>query len=82
LADGLKLSGRTMTTAQLQTKRVTDEEVVAWRLDQLVRAGCERTGAEILARRSHVGTRLPDLLRARDPALADACQRLPLVRQA
>jgi len=54
LADGLKLSGRTMTTAQLQTKRVTDEEVVAWRLDQLVRAGCEPTGAEILARRSHV----------------------------
>jgi hypothetical protein len=43
-----------MTTAELQTKRVTDEEVVAWRFEQLRRAGCEREGAQILARRSHV----------------------------
>jgi hypothetical protein len=43
-----------MTTAELLKRRVTDEEVVAWRVEQLRRAGCERAAAEILARRSHV----------------------------
>jgi hypothetical protein len=43
-----------MTTAELQKKRVTNEEVVAWRADQLKRAGCDTVGAEILARRQHV----------------------------
>lgn len=45
---------KSMTTAELQKKRVTDEEVVAWRADQLRRAGCDPAGAEILARRGHV----------------------------
>jgi plasmid stabilization system protein ParE len=43
-----------MTTTELQTTRVTDDEVVAWRFEQLLRAGCERAGAEILARRVRV----------------------------
>lgn len=43
-----------MTAAELHKARVTDEEVVAWRLEQLRRAGCERVGAEILARRTRV----------------------------
>jgi hypothetical protein len=43
-----------MTTVQLDKARVTDEEVVFWRIEQLVRAGFDRPGAVILAKRSHV----------------------------
>ncbi len=43
-----------MMTAELQKKRMTDEEVVAWRVHQLKRAGCDPADAEILARRWHV----------------------------
>jgi hypothetical protein len=43
-----------MTTAELMKTRVSDEEVVAWRVEQLLRAGSDRCCAEILARRSHV----------------------------
>ena len=43
-----------MTTAELKKTRVSDEEVVAWRLEQLVRAGCDRARALILAKRSAV----------------------------
>ena len=43
-----------MTTVELQKKRVTDEEIVAWRVEQLRRAGCDPASAEILARRQHV----------------------------
>jgi tRNA splicing endonuclease len=39
------------TTAELLKTRVTDDEVVAWRREQLRRAGCRRFEAEILARR-------------------------------
>jgi hypothetical protein len=39
-----------MTTAGLLQKRILDEEVVAWRREQLRRAGCRRFEAEILAR--------------------------------
>ena len=43
-----------MTIAELQKTRVSDEEVISWRLDQLVRAGCDPFCAVILARRNHV----------------------------
>lgn len=43
-----------MTTAELHKTRVTDEDVVAWRVHQLLRAGADRTCAVILAKRRHV----------------------------
>ena len=43
-----------MTTAELRKTRVSDEEVVGWRLEQLIRAGCDPSGALILAKRSSV----------------------------
>jgi hypothetical protein len=43
-----------MTTAELLTARVTDDEVVAWRREQLGRAGCRRFEAEVLARERQV----------------------------
>jgi hypothetical protein len=43
-----------MTTAELTKTRVSDEEVVAWRVEQLQRAGSDQSSALILARRSHV----------------------------
>jgi hypothetical protein len=46
--------GEAMTTAELRRTRLTDEEVVAWRRDQLARAGCDASSALILAKRSHV----------------------------
>jgi hypothetical protein len=39
-----------VTTAELQRGRATDDEVVAWRREQLTRAGCRRFEAEVLAR--------------------------------
>jgi hypothetical protein len=42
------------TTAELLKTRVTEDEVVAWRREQLRRAGCRRFEAEILARRTSV----------------------------
>jgi hypothetical protein len=43
-----------MTTAELRKTRVSDEEVVAWRVEQLMRAGADQSAAMILAKRSHV----------------------------
>jgi hypothetical protein len=43
-----------MTTAELRKTRVSDEEVVAWRVEQLLRAGSDDSSAVILAKRSHV----------------------------
>jgi len=43
-----------MTTAELHKTRVTDEEVVAWRVEQLVHAGSDHCCAVILAKRKHV----------------------------
>ena len=43
-----------MTTAELLTARVTEDQVVAWRRDQLRRAGCRRFEAEVLARERQV----------------------------
>jgi hypothetical protein len=43
-----------MTTAELKKTRVTDEEVVAWRVEQLLHAGADHFCAVILAKRSHV----------------------------
>jgi hypothetical protein len=43
-----------MTTAELLKTRVTDDEVVAWRREQLRRVGCRRFEAEILARQTQV----------------------------
>jgi N12 class adenine-specific DNA methylase len=43
-----------MTTAELRKTRVSDEEVVAWRVEQLMRAGSDQACAVILARRGHV----------------------------
>jgi hypothetical protein len=43
-----------MTTAELRKTRVSDEEVVAWRVEQLLRAGSDDSSALILAKRSHV----------------------------
>jgi hypothetical protein len=39
-----------MTTAELQRVRATQDEVVAWRREQLRRAGCRRFEADVLAR--------------------------------
>jgi hypothetical protein len=39
-----------MTTAELQRAHATHDEVVAWRREQLRRAGCRRFEAEVLAR--------------------------------
>ena len=43
-----------MTATELLKTRVTDDEVVAWRREQLRRAGCRRFEAEILAREASV----------------------------
>jgi hypothetical protein len=43
-----------MTTAELLKARVTEDAVVAWRREQLRRAGCRRFEAEVLARESKV----------------------------
>jgi hypothetical protein len=43
-----------MTTAELRKIRVSDEEVVDWRREQLIRAGCDVAAALILAKRSGV----------------------------
>jgi hypothetical protein len=43
-----------MTTGELLRARVTEDEVVAWRRDQLRRAGCRRFEAEVLARERHI----------------------------
>jgi hypothetical protein len=39
-----------MNTAELQRVHATHEEVVAWRREQLRRAGCRRFEAVVLAR--------------------------------
>jgi DNA-nicking Smr family endonuclease len=43
-----------VTTAELQRERTTDDQVVAWRREQLTRAGCRRFEAEVLARELRV----------------------------
>jgi tRNA splicing endonuclease len=43
-----------MTTAELLRARATDDKVVAWRREQLRRAGCRRFEAEVLAREFQV----------------------------
>jgi len=43
-----------MTTAELQRAHANDNEVVAWRREQLRRAGCRRFEAEVLARERHI----------------------------
>lgn len=43
-----------MTTGELLRARVTEDEVVAWRREQLRRAGCRRFEAEVLARERHI----------------------------
>ena len=43
-----------MTTAELQRARTANDEVVAWRREQLARAGCRRFEAEVLARELRV----------------------------
>jgi hypothetical protein len=43
-----------MTTAELHKTHVTDEDVVAWRVEQLLRAGSDPCCAVILAKRRHV----------------------------
>jgi hypothetical protein len=43
-----------MTTAELLRAQATGDEVVAWRRDQLRRAGCRRFEAEVLARETKV----------------------------
>ena len=43
-----------MTVAELQRALATDDEVVAWRRDQLRRAGCRRFEAEVLARETRI----------------------------
>jgi hypothetical protein len=39
-----------MTAAELLQARATEDQVVAWRREQLRRAGCRRFEAEVLAR--------------------------------
>jgi hypothetical protein len=39
-----------VTVAELQGAHATEDEVVAWRREQLSRAGCRRFEAEVLAR--------------------------------
>lgn len=43
-----------MTVAELQRALGTDDEVVAWRREQLRRAGCRRFEAEVLARETRI----------------------------
>ena len=43
-----------MTTAEVLQQRATGDQVVAWRREQLRRAGCRRFEAEMLARELHV----------------------------
>ncbi len=43
-----------MATVALEPTQVSDEEVFSWRLEQLLRAGCDRLSAIILASRGHV----------------------------
>jgi hypothetical protein len=43
-----------MTTVELQRAGATHDEVVAWRREQLRRAGCRRFEAEVLARELRV----------------------------
>ena len=43
-----------MTTAELHRARATHDEVVAWRREQLRRAGCRRFEVEVLARELRV----------------------------
>ena len=43
-----------MTIAELTKTRVSDEEVVAWRVEQLLRAGADQFAAVILAKRRYV----------------------------
>ena len=43
-----------MAAVALQRARATHEEVVAWRREQLRRAGCRRFEAEVLAREPRV----------------------------
>jgi len=43
-----------MTTAELLKTRASDDQVVAWRREQLTRAGCRRFEAEVLARELRV----------------------------
>jgi tRNA splicing endonuclease len=43
-----------MTTAELLQQRATGDQVVAWRREQLRRAGCRRFEAEMLARELRV----------------------------
>ena len=43
-----------MTTAELLEARASDDQVVAWRREELRRAGCRRFEAEVLAREPRV----------------------------
>jgi hypothetical protein len=43
-----------MATAEVLSTRPNDDEVVAWRREQLRRAGCRRFEAEVLARERQV----------------------------
>jgi hypothetical protein len=43
-----------MTTAQLQQRWVSDEEVARWRFDQLRLAGYDRRDADVLSERADV----------------------------
>lgn len=43
-----------MTTAQLQQRWVSDEEVVQWRFEQLRGAGYERRDADLLSSRADI----------------------------
>lgn len=43
-----------MATAEVLSARANDDEVVAWRREQLRRAGCRRFEAEVLARERQV----------------------------
>ena len=43
-----------MATAELQRAGASHDEVVAWRREQLTRAGCRRFEAEVLARELRV----------------------------
>ena len=59
-----------MTTAELLEARATEDQVVAWRRDQLRRAGCRRFEAEILAREGGVDLhRAVELLERGCPSL-------------
>ncbi len=43
-----------MSSIELLQTRVTEDEVVAWRLEQLRRAGCRSFEAQVLAREREV----------------------------